>query len=167
VVAINLATSIAHQTQRTAMLVDFDLRRPMVASYLGLKRQVSFNDVLSGQAEVPQALVNPGLPRLVVLPTARPVPKSSEVLSSSRVAGIIEELHDRYQDRIVIFDLPPVLAADDVLAVLPRIDCALMVVGSGMSNQKEIEEAMRHVGSANLLGVVLNKDEAPVSKTYY
>lgn len=167
VVAINLATSIAHQTQRTAMLVDFDLRHPMVSNYLGLKRQVSFNDVLSGKAEVPQALVNPGLPRLVVLPTARPVPKSSEVLSSRRVAGIIEELRDRYRDRIVIFDLPPVLAADDVLAVLPRIDCVLMVVGSGMSNQKEIEEAMRHLGEANLLGVVLNKDEAPARKNYY
>lgn len=167
VIAINLASSIAHQTQRTAMLVDFDLRRPMVASYLGLKRQVSFNDVLSGKAEVPQALVNPGLPRLVVLPTALPMPKSSEVLSSSRVAGIIDDLRDRYQDRIVIFDLPPVLVADDVLAVLPRIDCVLMVIGSGMSNQKEIEEAMRQVGNANLLGVVLNKDETPVRKIYY
>lgn len=167
VVAINLATSIAHQTQRTAMLVDFDLRRPMIANYLGLKRQVSFNDVLSGRAEVPQALVNPGLPRLVVLPTTRPLANSSEVLSSSRVAGIIEELRDRYQERIVIFDLPPVLAADDVLAVLPRIDCVLMVVGSGMSNQKEIEEAMRHLGGTNLLGVALNKDEAPVRQAYY
>lgn len=167
VVSINLATSIAHQTQRTAMLVDFDLRRPMVANYLGLKRQVSLNDVLAGQAEVPQALVNPGLPRLVVLPTSKPVAKSSEVLSSNKVAGIIGDLRDRYQDRIVIFDLPPVLAADDVLAVLPRIDCVLMVVGSGMSSQKEIEEAMRHLGGANLLGVVLNKDEAPVRKGYY
>lgn len=167
VVSINLATSIAHQTQRTAMLVDFDLRRPMVSKYLGLQRQVSLNDVLAGQADVPQALVNPGLPRLVVLPTARPVPKSSEVLSSNKVAGIIGDLRNRYQDRIVIFDLPPVLAADDVLAVLPRIDCVLMVVGSGMSSQKEIEEAMRHLGGANLLGVVLNKDEAPVRKGYY
>ena len=167
VVAINLATSIAHQTQRTAMLVDFDLRRPMVAQYLGLPVQTSLNDVFDGHASVPDALVNPGLPRLVVLPTQRAVPKSSEMLSSRRVGDLIADLRDRYHDRIVIFDLPPVLAADDVIAVLPRIDCVLMVVGSGMSSQKEIEEAMRHLGGANLLGVVLNKDESPVRKGYY
>lgn len=167
VVAINLATSIAHQTQRTAMLVDFDLRRPMVSRYLGLPAQTSLNEVFDGSAQVADALVNPGLPRLVVLPTQRPVPKSSELLSSRKVGHIITDLRDRYQDRIVIFDLPPVLAADDVIAVLPRIDCVLMVIGSGMSSQKEIEEGMRHLGGANLLGVVLNKDEAPVRKGYY
>lgn len=167
VVAINLAISIAHQTQRTAMLVDFDLRRPQVANYLGLQRDISLNDVLAGQAEVSQALVNPGLPRLVVLPTAKPEPKSAEVLSSRKVGNIVGDLRDRYADRIVIFDLPPILAADDVIAVLPRIDCVLMIVGSGMSTQKEIEEAMRHLGGTNLLGVVLNKDEAPVRKGYY
>ena len=167
VVAINLASSIAHQTQRTAMLVDFDLRRPSVARYLGLPLHTSLNEVFDGSAQVPDALVNPGLPRLVVLPTQRPVPKSSELLSSRKVGDIITELRDRYQERIVIFDLPPVLAADDVIAVLPRIDCVLMVVGSGMSSQKELEEAMRHLGAANLLGVVLNKDEAPVKKWYY
>jgi Mrp family chromosome partitioning ATPase len=167
VLAINLAISIAHQTQRTAMLVDFDLRRPQVANYLGLKRSVSLNDVLEGQAEVALALVNPGLPRFVVLPTGKPVAKSSEVLSSRKVGGIIADLRDRYADRTVIFDLPPILAADDVIAVLPRIDCVLMVVGSGVSTQKEIEEAMRHLGGANLLGVVLNKDETPVRKGYY
>ena len=167
VVAINLATSIAHQTQRTAMLVDFDLRRPMVAQYLGLPAQVSLNEVFAGSAQIQDALVNPGLPRLVVLPTRRPEAKSSELLSSRSVGRIITDLRNRYQDRIVIFDLPPVLAADDVIAVLPRIDCVLMVVGSGMSTQKEIEEAMRHLGGANLLGVVLNKDESPVRKGYY
>lgn len=167
VVSINLATSIAHQTQRTAMLVDFDLRRPSIARYLGLPAPTSLNEVFDGTAQVADALVNPGLPRLVVLPAQRPVPKSSELLSSRKVGHIISDLRDRYQDRIVIFDLPPVLAADDVIAVLPRIDCVLMVVGSGMSSQKEIEEAMRHLSGANLLGVVLNKDEAPVRKGYY
>lgn len=167
VVAINLAISIAHQTQRTAMLVDFDLRRPSVARYLGLPDHTSLNEVFDGSAQVADALVNPGLPRLVVLPTQRLVPKSSELLSSRKVGHIITDLRDRYADRIVIFDLPPVLAADDVIAVLPRIDCVLLVVGSGTSSEKEIEDSMRLLGAANLLGVVLTKDEVPVRKGYY
>lgn len=167
VLAINLAMSMAHHTQRTAMLVDFDLRRPRVASYLGIHKTPSLNEVFSGQAEVPDALVNPDLPRLVVLPTNRPVPKAAEVLSSKKVATIIRDLRERYDDRIVIFDLPPMMAGDDVMAVLPRIDCVLMVVGNGNSSKREIEESMRHVPADRLLGVVLNKAEAAVRQGYY
>lgn len=166
-VSINLAMSIAHQTDRTALLVDFDLRRPRVSSLLGLQRSVSLNEVLTDQVDLAEAMVNPGMPRLVVLPTSRPVLNASEVLSSAKVAGLVTELRERYSDRIVLFDLPPVLAADDVMAILPRIDCVLMVVASGMSTEKEIEESMARLSRANLLGVVLNKDKTPTSNAYY
>jgi protein-tyrosine kinase len=166
-VSINLAMSIAHQTDRTALLVDFDLRRPRIAPMLGLHRSISLNEVLAGQATLADAMVNPGLPRLVVLPTNRPVLKASEVLSSAKVGGLITELRERYSDRIVVFDLPPILAADDVMAILPRIDCVLMVVGSGMSTEKEIEESMARLTKANVLGVVLNKDRTPTTNAYY
>lgn len=165
--AINLAIAIAQQTNRTSLLVDFDLRRPRVAESLGLRRDVSLNQVLAGKAPVEEAMVNPGIPRFVVLPTQRPVPSSAEVLGSSKVAALMDELREHYSDRIVVVDLPPVLAADDVLAVLPRIDCVLMVVGNGNSTKKEIEESMNRLSKFNLLGVVLNKDDAPVNNAYY
>ncbi|MFC7408432.1 CpsD/CapB family tyrosine-protein kinase [Hydrogenophaga atypica] len=167
VLAINLAMSMAHHTQRTAVLVDFDLRRPRVASYLGIQKTPSLNEVFSGDAELPDALVNPNLPRLVVLPTNRPVPKAAELLSSKKIAHMIRDLRERYQDRIVIFDLPPMMAGDDVMAVLPNIDCVLMVVGNGNSTRREIEESMRHVPADRLLGVVLNKAEAATRQGYY
>ncbi len=167
VVSINLAMSIAQQAHRTALLVDFDLRRPSVASTLGVSRSLSLNDVLDGSADIGEALVNPGVERFVVLPTNHPVTRASEVLSSAKVSNLISDLRERYSDRIVIFDLPPVLAADDVMTVLPRIDCVLMVVGSGVSTQNEVEEAMSRLSKANLLGIVLNKDEAPAQNAYY
>ena len=166
-VAINLAMSIAQQTNRTALLVDFDLRRPKVAANLGLQRKTSLNEVLEDGVDVALAMVNPGLERLVVLPTDRPVPKAAEVLASARVRELISELRDRYGDRIVIFDLPPILVADDVMAVLPQVDCVLLVVGSGASSEKEIEEAMMRLSKAQLLGLVLNKDDAPMHSSYY
>lgn len=167
VVAINLAMSIAQLSNRTAMLVDFDLRRPSVARTLGLNQPQSLNDFLDGRAEIQEVLVNPGIERFVVLPTNATVPRASEVLSSLKIGNLIGELRDRYSERIVIFDLPPVLAADDVMSVLPRIDCVLMVVGSGVSTKIEVEEAMSRFSKANLLGVVLNKDEAPAPNAYY
>lgn len=166
-VAVNLALSIAQQSQRTALLVDFDLRRPSVARVLGLNQPASLNEVLTGDADVSQAMVSPGIEHLAVLPTNRPMSHTSELLSSAGVSNLIGELRQRYDDRIVVFDLPPVLAADDVMAVLPHIDCVLMIVGSGVSTKAEIDEAMTRVARANLIGVVLNKDTAPVQQAYY
>lgn len=167
VIAVNLAISIAQQTHRTALLVDFDLRRPSVANILGLNRSVSLNDVLEERVDVGEALVNPGMERFVVLPTNRAVTLASETLASAKVGGLIQDLRERYNDRIVLFDLPPVLAADDVMTVLPRVDCVLMVVGSGTSTRSEIEEAMSRLSRANVLGVVLNKDRADAENAYY
>lgn len=164
-VAINLAMSIAQHTHKTAMLVDFDLRRPKVAEYLGLEQDVSLEQVLAETASLPEALVNPGLPRLVVLPTRAPVPSPAETLASVRVAGLVAELRERYESRIVIFDLPPVLNTDDAIAVLPLMDCVLMVIGNGMSSKGEIEDCRRLLPEERLLGVVLNKAE-PASTTY-
>lgn len=167
VVAINLAIGIAQQTNRTSLLVDFDFRRPRIASSLGLRAEVSLNQVLSGSARVEEAMVNPGIPRFVVLPTQHSIPSSAEVLGSRKVAALMSELREKYADRVVVVDLPPVLAADDVLAILPRIDCVLMVVGNGISTRKEIEEAMNRLSKSHLLGVVLNKDDAPSGNAYY
>ncbi len=166
VLAINLAMSIAHHTTRTALLVDFDLRRPKVGSSLGLPMEQSLNEYLSDQAELQDCLVNPTLPRFVVLPTRVPVPMSTEMLSSTKVSNLISDLRNRYESRICIFDLPPLLSSDDAITVIPKFDCVLLVVANGMNNKKEIEDCLHHLARVNLVGTVLNKaDEQP--RTYY
>lgn len=167
VVSINLAISIAQQLQRTALLVDFDLRRPSVAKYLGLNAKVSLNDVLQRGADVADAMVNPGFERLVVLPTQQAADRPSELLASPRVTDLLAELRDRYTDRVVVVDLPPVLAADDVLAVLPQVDCVLFVIASGTSSEKEIEAALQRLSKVPMVGVVLNKDASAATNAYY
>lgn len=167
VVAINLAISIAQQTSKTAMLVDFDLRRPKIGAYLGLPMESSLNDLLNGTSELADVLVNPDMPKLVVLATKNPVKESSETLSSKRIADLITELRERYDSRIVIFDLPPVLVADDAIALLPQIDCILMVIADGMSTRREIEESLRHVPAEKLVGIVFNKAEHTSMDYYY
>lgn len=165
VLAINLAMSIAHYTTKTALLVDLDLRRPKVGSYLDLPMEKSLNDLLVGQAELQDVLVNPTLPRFVVLPTRKPVALSTEVLSSPKVGNLIADLRERYDSRIVIFDLPPLLSSDDAITVLPKFDCVLLVVANGMNSKKEIEDSLHHLATANLIGTVLNKAE-PEARSY-
>ncbi|WDY60199.1 CpsD/CapB family tyrosine-protein kinase [Pseudomonas sp. PSKL.D1] len=166
VLAINLAMSIAHHTNKTALLTDFDLRRPKVGSKLGLPMDKALNELLGGKAWLEEVLVNPTLPRFVVLPTREPIPMSTEVLSSPRVNQLIGELRDRYESRICIFDLPPLLSSDDAITVLPKFDCVLLVVANGVNSKKEIEDCLYHLANANLIGAVLNKaDEKP--RAYY
>ncbi len=164
--SINLAISIAQQPHKTAMLVDFDLRRPRIANYLGIHTEKSLNEFLAGKAELGEVMVNPGIPRLVILPTQRPVNRSAETLSSSLVANLIRDLKERYKSRVVIFDLPPMLNSDDAMVILPQIDCMLLVVANGMSTETEIEETMHHIPKESLLGVILNKSDIE-SKGYY
>lgn len=166
-VAINLAISIANQPQKTAMLVDFDLRKPRVAKYLGIECDKSLNDYLENRAQLHEVLINPGLPHLVILPTMKPVSHPAEVLSSAKVNALIQDISTRYDSRIVIYDLPPILNADDALIMLKKVDCALLVVGNGMVKETEIEEAMHHIPKDKLLGVVLNKAEVGVEEYYY
>lgn len=166
-VAINLAISIAQQPQKTAILLDLDLRRPKVANYLGLNVAQSMNDYLQGSAKLEDLMISPGIARLVVVPTMRPVAKSSEILSSSKVINLIQELRDRYESRIVIFDAPPILNSDDAMVLLPQVDCFLLVVANGMSTKAEIEEAMHYLPQEKLLGVVFNKADVETRDYYY
>lgn len=167
VVAINLAISIAQQTDRTALLVDFDLRRPKVGTYLGISMEKSINDLIEDKAELQDVLVNPEIPRLVLLPAKNPVKKSAEALSSRKIADLIKSLRERYESRIVIFDLPPVLVADDAIVLLPHIDCVLMVVANGMSTRREIDDSIRLIPPKKLIGTILNKAEIEPVSYYY
>jgi len=167
VVAINLAMSIAQQTNYTALLADFDLRRPKIGTYFGIPMEKSLNEFLDGTAELSDVLVNPQMPKLVVLPTKIPVRKSSEILSSKKITDLIKDLRERYESRIVVFDLPPVLVSDDVIALMPQIDCVLMVVANGMSTKKEIEDSLSLLPSEKLIGTILNKADSESMGDYY
>ena len=166
-ISINLAISIAHQPQKTVILVDFDLRRPKVASYLGIHTENSMNEYLTGKVPIQDVMFNPGIPRMVVIPTMRSVSKSAEILSTKKVAHLIQDLRDRYDSRILIFDSPPVLNSDDAMVLLPQVDCILLVVANGMSTESEIEETLHHLPKEKLLGVVLNKVEVEAKAYYY
>jgi protein-tyrosine kinase len=166
-VSINLAISIAQQPQKSALLLDFDMRRPRVASYLGIKPEASIYDYLHNQAELADVMVNPGIPRLVILPSNRAVVRSSETLSTKNTQRLISELKDRYDSRVVIIDLPPILNADDALVVLPQVDCVLLVVSSGVNTKAELDESMRLLANYNLVGVTFNRTEAHNTSYYY
>ena len=79
---------------------------------------------------------------------------------------MVKELKDRYQSRIVIFDLPPLLNMEDSMVFLPNVDSTLLVVENGRNKQSEVLDAMRLLESTNLIGTVLNKADEVVREYY-
>lgn len=103
--------------------------------------------------------------RIVVLPTAA-TKESSELLGSRAMCDLLQDMRRSFQSHIVILDLPPLLPSDDVIAVLPQIDCVLLVVAAGLSKVSEVEECTRHLQSSQLLRVVVNKS-LDANSNYY
>lgn len=167
-VSVNLAIAMAMEVNQTVLLVDMDLKYPRINWYLDMDVKVGLRDHLVSEVPISEILVNPGIERLVVLPGRGEAVGSSEMVSSPKMRELVEDLKSYYQSRIIIFDMPPVLAADDVLASMDYYDALLMVVEEGGNTPAEIKKAMQMVSGTNILGTVLNKSENPPEhQTYY
>lgn len=162
VTALNLALSLAREVAYTVLLVDFDLRRPALHEYLGIAPGRGIGDYLLRDVPLSDVLVNPGIERLVLLPGREPIYNSAEMLRSPKTVRLVEELKSRYPTRLVVFDLPPLLCADDALAFSPYADAVLLVLEEGATTRREIQATRELLGVTPILGTVLNKSRERV-----
>jgi len=165
--AINLAISLAGEVNQTVLLVDLDLRRPSLRQYFVNEPVKGLSDYLTDGAAVADLLIHPGIERLVILPGNHSFTQSSEMLSSPKMVQLVEELKTRYADRLTIFDLPPVLAGDDVIAFLPYLDSVMLVVEEARTTKDELARAFQLLGENKVLGTVLNKSADTTSMAGY
>jgi protein-tyrosine kinase len=105
--------------------------------------------------------------RLSILPGKGCYENSSELLSWPPLQEIIREITSRYEERIVIFDAPPVLGCDDVAVLAPMVDACLLVVEEGGTNRDEFKQSMRRIRGIPLAGIVLNKSRQKRLDQYY
>jgi protein-tyrosine kinase len=162
--AINLGISIAESSDNTALIVDLDLRRPSVHRRFGIEIEHGIEECLQGRIGVGDVLVQPqGYPKLVLMPCVGPVQQSSELLASDRARQLVDEIVRRYANRIVIFDLPALLATDDALALLPRVDAALLVACEGRTRREDIARCLDLMRNTPVIGTVLNGSREPLT----
>ena len=166
-VAMNLAIAIAADPNSTALLVDLDLRAPRLHKRFGFEPEVGIEDCLRGEADLAAALVSPeGYSDLLVLPARGPVEHSSELLASSRSRNLFRERKERYPDRIVIYDLPPVLGSDDAITFAPLVDAVLVVVGDERTKREELVRCLELIREIPVVGTVLNGSRHERSAAY-
>ena len=166
-VSINLAASLARGADLRTVLIDFDLKRPSIAHTLGLSPTATVTQVLAGKAEIGDCFVQIA-PGLTVALGGGHIRESSELLQSARAKDLLDFVNAKLSPDVILFDLPPMGASDDVLALLPRIDAALLVAAAGQTTVTEIDNCEQQISQhGRFVGVVLNKAEIETKDYYY
>jgi protein-tyrosine kinase len=156
-VTLNLAFSFAHQPDLRTVLVDLDLRRPSVATQLGLTQPQSMAGLLHGSRSVAESFVRYG-DVLAIGTNAVPVRDSAGILLGAATAEGVATLQSTLLPDVILYDLPPMLMSDDVMAFLPHLDCVLLVAAAGTTRLDEVDKCEQDLAEqTNVLGVVLNK----------
>jgi Mrp family chromosome partitioning ATPase len=169
VTAINLAFSIARQEDRSALLVDLDLQRPQVAGYLGIQSQKGLISVLQGRTNLTDSILETRVRgySCSVLPAETASLHSSEIVGSRAMRATLHEIKMSSPNRVTIFDMPPTLSGDEVISVIPQIDCVLLVTAVGVSTVQEVVECSRLLQATEVVRIVLNKSSASTPVEYY
>jgi protein-tyrosine kinase len=158
--AVNLAISMAMELDRTVLLVDANFLKPSVHTLLGIKSTKGLGDYLLHDEPLNTLMINPGIPRLVILPAGKPLLNSTEMLRSPKMVNFVNEVKSRYPSRIIIFDMPPILTQVDTLSFSPYVDCVLLVIEEGTTKKEELTRAVTLLKSSQLIGTVFNKSMA-------
>ncbi|MBE0598696.1 MAG: polysaccharide biosynthesis tyrosine autokinase [Desulfuromonadales bacterium] len=157
---LNLALALAQEYDHSVVLVDADLRKPSIHHYLGITPEVGLSHCLKDGVTLDRALIKTGLGKLVVLPAGEAVADPVELLASGRMREILRELKNRYPDRYVLIDTPPVLPFADAQVLSGLVDAVLFVVREGGPKPEEVQEALASLKGARLLGAVYNDAES-------
>jgi Mrp family chromosome partitioning ATPase len=156
-VATNLALSLARRPASRTALIDLDLRRPQLAGLLGLTDLPEFADFLTGDQPLESVFRRFGRTLALGLNGTR-VEMAAEMLHSPETAVALSALVDQLDPEVVIYDMPPALGTDDVLAMAPSLDAVLVVADGTKTTAEDMRACERLLeGRIPLLGVVLNR----------
>lgn len=156
ITALNFAITLAQEYDHTVLLIDADLRKPSLHTYLGVSSEVGLADCLLGEAALREALIKTGIGRLSLLPAGKRVSDPVELLSSARMKEFVADLKHRYADRYVIIDTPPVLAFAETHAISTFVDGVIFVVKEGTASVQQLGSALDLLKLSKLLGIVYN-----------
>jgi len=157
-VSINLALSIALEQDKTVLLIDADVLRPSVNRELGFGNIPGLVEYLLGKKnDISEILYSTNIDKLKIIPAGEPHHLSNELLASDRMEALAKELAERYPDRIVIFDCPPLIGVTETLVLANLMGQALVVIEESKTQLADIKAATENLNEDLALGLVLNK----------
>jgi capsular exopolysaccharide synthesis family protein len=154
-VACNLALAMATLSKgREVALIDLDLRKPSIASILGLPPAPGVDDNLMGEASLDEVRIEVARPALDIYPARQPRMATHELLVQARFGELIRSLEDRYP--VVIVDTPPVLALADATLILKHVSRCIPVARNGISRARNFKKLIDALPAGQVLGSILN-----------
>ncbi|MCU7935521.1 MAG: XrtA-associated tyrosine autokinase [Candidatus Thiodiazotropha sp. (ex Dulcina madagascariensis)] len=166
--ALNLALSMATELDSTVLLIDGDVLKSSMSKLLGIERERGLIDLLEDRrCKVSDVIIHTQIPRLKVISAGNRSEKSTELLASKEMERLLNELAERYRDRIIIFDSPPVLATSEAVVLNLHMGQILLVVEAGQTPVDAIKDALSRLDDEKAIGLVLNKSREGTSKNYY
>lgn len=171
--SLNLAISLARYENCRTVLMDMDLRIPKIARMMGARNPGAMGDFLRGRTPL-EAFFRRATPNLLRSGPSLAIglndlqePFAAELFHEPATRLALARVDEALAPRVVLLDLPPALAQDDVLALKPHLDCVLIVAGGGTTTARELRETSRRLGEdLPIVGVVLNKAEGQGTLDY-
>jgi protein-tyrosine kinase len=155
-VAANLAISMAQEYDLTVLLVDADLRRPSIHRYLGFEQTIGLSDCLQDGLDISTAIIKTDISKLSVISAGKEVAKPLELFASKKMQELIREIKNRYNDRYIIIDTPPLLPFAETRSLAHIVDGVVFVIQEGVTQKESVVEAMEILKGCPVLGMVLN-----------
>jgi exopolysaccharide/PEP-CTERM locus tyrosine autokinase len=166
--AVNLAISIAMELDTTVLLVDADVARPAVPERLGLAQEAGLLDLLTRKdLDAADVMMRTNVERLSILTAGTPHARATELLASEAMGGLLEELAGRYQDRVLVFDAPPLLSSTESRVLATHMGQVVLVVEADRTPQATVKSALDTIEACPVVMTVLNKIERSETGSYY
>ena len=166
--SLNLAISFAMEHDTRVLLVDSDVIKPSMSATVGLSDSPGLTELLSGElGDIGDILYKTNMPRLNIIPAGKRHAHDTELLSSDKMKRLTEELSERYPDRIVLFDAPPMLATSHARVLAQYAGQVVLVVEAGKTLEHSIKDAVSQLGDDKVVGVILNKGRGAFGTSYY
>lgn len=166
--AVNLAMSIAMEMDHTVLLVDADVARPSIPAFLGLQAQRGLLDLLlDDKLELADVMMRTNVEKLSILTAGKKSIHSTELLASLSMSKLLADIAQRYRDRIVIFDSPPLLLTTESHVLAAQMGQIVLVVEAETTPQKVVMEALRQIESCDVINLIYNKARSFPGVGYY
>lgn len=156
--AINLAMSIATELDNTVMLVDADVARPSVLRVLGLPPARGLLDVLVDDSiDLSDVLLRTNVDKLTILPSGTQHVRATELLASEGMVRLLDDMANRYSDRIIIFDSPPLLLTTESRVLATHMGQIVIVVQAEKTLQSQVRQALATIETCPVKLMILNQ----------
>lgn len=155
--ALNLAAAFTFDHLKTALLIDCNFNNPVLSDRLKVNAKLGLRDYISGNVEDVSTIVYPtGVPRLRLVPCGNSETDIVEFFTGARMQDFLEEVRNRYPDRVIIIDAPPILESADTKILAEICDHVLLILKYKGATPSTVDRCLATIDRSKYIGMVLN-----------